>query len=360
MKPLWTRRAELRGAVHWNRAIEDAAADWLIRRNAGFSGPEESEFRQWLSADPRHRGAFTDLEETWAALNHPRQAGRAEVALDALRQRGRRRARRRACALGAVGLTGAIAGLLILLAPGKNPQTASPLRPQATTHPVPVTVVVHPDTRHLPDGSVVELNAGAEVAWDFSGARRMVRLAGGEALFTVAKDADHPFVVVVNGVEVRAIGTVFDVCRRRDGVDVLVTEGKVNVDLPAPKARTESDRPPNANLPIAVSAGERATIPFATDAQSPVVTPASAVEIRRLLAWHSKRIEFTGTPLFEVVDLFNQENSLQLTIGDASVRDLQITGVYWTDDPEGFLRLLQSGLDLKIERDDGHVVLRAP
>ncbi|MDD2762857.1 MAG: FecR domain-containing protein [Opitutaceae bacterium] len=341
------------------RAIEDAAANWLVRRQAGFSGADEVEFCRWLTTDPRHRAAFASVEAAWDTLSHPRRVGCAEVALGELRRRGRRRARRKAWAAGLAGLAAAIA-LLIALAPARifPPARLAPV--VVESRPTPTTVVIHPDTRHLPDGSVVELNAGAEITWDFSGAERIVRLAGGEALFTVAKDASHPFVVVAGGVKVWAMGTVFNVSRRADSVDVLVTEGTVKVELPDHGRAAVSPAPPALALPLAISEGERATISLAAGAAAPRVTRVNAVEVHQLLAWHTKRIEFTGTPLSEVVELFNRENRLQLSIGDASISNLQITGVYWADDPEGFIRLLKSGLDLKAERKNDHFVLRAP
>ena len=68
------------------------------------------------------------------------------------------------------------------------------------------TVVYHPETastndevRTLADGSVVELNKGAEIAVDFSGAERHIRLLRGEAHFTVEPDPSRPFVVSVAG-----------------------------------------------------------------------------------------------------------------------------------------------------------------
>ncbi len=42
------------------------------------------------------------------------------------------------------------------------------------------------------DGSTVDLNHGAAVAWVYSGSERQVLILRGEALFTVATDPDRP------------------------------------------------------------------------------------------------------------------------------------------------------------------------
>ena len=51
----------------------------------------------------------------------------------------------------------------------------------------------------------------------------------GEAYFTVAKNPGRPFVVAAGGVGVRAVGTAFNVRLDSDAVEVLVTEGRVQV-----------------------------------------------------------------------------------------------------------------------------------
>ena len=63
----------------------------------------------------------------------------------------------------------------------------------------------------------------------FRGEQRNVYLAG-EAYFDVAKDADHPFVVNVEGMEVKVYGTRFNVNTLEEGVVQTVLErGKVSV-----------------------------------------------------------------------------------------------------------------------------------
>src|SRR5687768_15278381 len=77
--------------------IREAAADWISRRDAGFSPAEEKSFQVWLAADPRHAVAVDALLPIWTAINRPRHAGhgvhlRRQVAGQVVRQRRRRRA----------------------------------------------------------------------------------------------------------------------------------------------------------------------------------------------------------------------------------------------------------------------------
>ena len=64
----------------------------------------------------------------------------------------------------------------------------------------------------LPDGTQVWLNSGSRLNYqkDFNAHFREVELEG-EAFFDVVKDAAHPFIVHTSGIDVKVLGTVFNV-----------------------------------------------------------------------------------------------------------------------------------------------------
>ncbi len=64
----------------------------------------------------------------------------------------------------------------------------------------------------LPDGSTVFLNAGSKISYDknFNGPLREVVLLG-EGFFDVVKDPQHPFIVHAGGINIRVLGTSFNV-----------------------------------------------------------------------------------------------------------------------------------------------------
>lgn len=85
----------------------------------------------------------------------------------------------------------------------------------------------------LADGTQVWLNSDTKLKYpsNFNGAYRKVFLEG-EAYFDVTKDKKHPFVVNVNGMNVKVLGTSFNVNGYLDSKDVVTTlvEGKVKVE----------------------------------------------------------------------------------------------------------------------------------
>jgi len=77
------------------------------------------------------------------------------------------------------------------------------------------TITVKPGQKAsavLPDGTRVDLNGGTQLRYDVvPGKRREVLLCSGEAFFDVAKDANCPFHVRANGMQVEVLGARFNV-----------------------------------------------------------------------------------------------------------------------------------------------------
>ncbi|MBL9207203.1 MAG: FecR domain-containing protein [Opitutaceae bacterium] len=212
----------------------------------------------------------------------------------------------------------------------------------------------------LPDGSIAVLNGASRIETDYTATQRRVRLVDGEAHFLVTRDAGRPFVVVAGPVTVRAVGTAFNVRLDPGVVDVLVTEGKVQVSDNAQggsllPALTEGARAVGGAAeggPVLI-AGYRARVNLGgtSEGLSPAhVAVVDAQDIRQALAWQSTRLVFSETPLGEVVDAFNRYNARQLTLGDPELRHRRISGVFLADNLDGFIRLMKAGLDIRTEQ----------
>ncbi|MBC5622988.1 FecR domain-containing protein [Butyricimonas hominis] len=82
----------------------------------------------------------------------------------------------------------------------------------------------------LADGTRVWLNSESTLKYPvhFTGDLRKVEMTG-EGYFEVAKNAGKPFVVAVNGVNVRVLGTSFNVSAYSERVVTTLVEGKVQL-----------------------------------------------------------------------------------------------------------------------------------
>lgn len=331
-----------------------AAGGWLARRDRGLTSREAAEFETWLRASPEHRAAFAQLERASASFDRlkdlvPVTAGEPDPDFFAP---PRRAVRWVLPSLAAAGFAAAAALAVLFWTPAKP--AAGPERHFATEANGYQRAV-------LSDGSVVELNADTSLAIEFTDAERRARLLRGEAHFQVAKNAGKPFVVIAEALTLRVVGTAFDVRLQPSGIEVFVTEGAVEVEHhrpPGPVGATASDASRGSPR---LTAGQKLVLP-AADSPRPTVAAITPAEIDRMLAWQSRITEFSRTPLGEAVAQFNRHSAgryPRIVVGDGELDSLRIGGNFRLDQPESFVRLLESSFGIVAERSSEQVVLKA-
>lgn len=86
----------------------------------------------------------------------------------------------------------------------------------------------------LPDGSVIRLNSNSEIIFpeNFSGNIREVTLKG-EAFFEITPNPHKPFIVKVENMSVKALGTSFNVAAYSESkaIEVALVTGKVEIKI---------------------------------------------------------------------------------------------------------------------------------
>lgn len=268
-------------------------------------------------------------------LDWARTAGHGDRLLAALAVRQRRQRRRRR-------LTGLSVALACLMAGGvlfvdRTPVPSAPTAAGTGRSPL----VVSPERRTLPDGTVVELRPGAEIEVHFAAdgtGPRAVNLRRGEAHFQVTSNPHRPFIVSAGPARFRAVGTAFSVAIAPAAIEMIVTEGRVAVvahpDEPGPAAM--------------VTAGQRATVATTPLASSPQVTAVTPVETGERLGWRVPRLEFNETPLPEVVDLIHRHNPVRLRLIGRDLRRIEITGALRADHLDPLLRTLETHYGIRV------------
>lgn len=327
--------------------IAQAAAEWVLRLDRGLTPAEQDEYTQWLAADPRHREALAEQRWGWDELD--RLAG-IQDSVHAVPDPDLLRPSRRAVGLRRYWphLLAAAAAIVaaVFWWPRSSPEPVAPARAPSYALAAPI------EERSLEDGSVVALNRGAVIEVEFTSAERRVHLVRGEANFTVAKQPARPFVVHAGGVDVRAVGTAFNVRLDPKSVEVLVTEGRVQVTPPL-AART-------AALPVSfVEAGRRTVVSLDVAAPAPLVSAVSAEEAARALAWQPRLLDFTDEPLAGIVAEFNRRNPVRLVITDPPLAALRLSVTFRSDNVEGFVRLMESEFGMRADwRGETEIALR--
>lgn len=326
--------------------IMQQSADWLVANRAGLSAPERADFASWLKVSPVHveeylalAGIDRDLRAAAAGSVDSIEAivARARVA-EAVAEASaaqpvRPRFPARWQAVTAVAAVGVVC-LAVLFS--WNPRHS--IRPE-----VGVTAL-HFATRHgeqqsyrLADASVLHLNTDSAVTVRYSDSERLLVLEAGEADFEVAHQSARPFRVLAGPAEAVDVGTRFDI--RLSGSSALITvqQGQVAVALAAAR------RDPNARS-VTLAADQQLEVAEGSLPEAP-----SAVDAQRATSWLHRQIVFEREPLARVAAEFNRYLPKPIVIATPGLRDLEISGVFATDDGEAFVAFLRSLDNVRVE-----------
>jgi transmembrane sensor len=218
----------------------------------------------------------------------------------------------------------------------------------------------------LPEGSEITLDANSSLEVSLTPQRRSLRLAGGEAYFQVAKDAQRPFVVQAGGAEVRAVGTAFDVRISQDLTVVAVTEGRVEMrsapSSPASIALLDTalqggvHSQTYAGAPaVQVSAGEAKSFGVGSGLRELPQSQASLAT-----TWLQGRRQYRNEPLRYVLADIDRCTGRHIKIVGEATGELKFTGTLSLENSRSWLKGLGIALPVTIsETESGEVVVQA-
>lgn len=352
--------------MNFDDRIISEAANWAIRVDAGLDGPGQDAFLDWLTADPRHSAEYEKQRAKWARLDiladwRPEHAGRPNRDLLAPRSAPLfewLRARRRVFAGVTLGALAAAAACVAFVVSGTMPfaddSGASDAGGALAIADNPISTI---EQSKLDDGTIVELNRGAAITVMYSATERCVRLESGEVNFHVAKDPSRPFVVNINGVNVRALGTSFNVRRGDEAVEVLVTSGvvQVNADDAKPAAAVKSQ---TASRDTLVGAGQMAVVSLEASASSMTVQTIATDKIENIIAWHPRQLDISEQTLASAVEEFNRRNApIHIAIESADLANTLVSATLRSDQVENFVQMLETGFGVRVRRVGNLVTL---
>lgn len=296
------------------KTIEEQAAAWFVRRDAGeMSAADRAALDAWLATNPAHAQAWSRLEALWPSAGtlseEDRQAALRHVG--GLRARHRKNAR---IVRGSSVLV-AVAALLVI-----TTDLPTRLRADAMTRTGERRDIT------LEDGSVIHLNTASAISIDYGPHSRTVRVLDGEAAFDVKPDPARPFVVTAADGTATAKGTAYLVRREDGGARVTVTEHRVAVHYP----------------PVGeIDLHEGDSVRYGEGRMGPV----TRVEPYAAAGWLAGKLIFEDRPLADVVAELNRYHAGSLKIIGEAAR-LRVSGVFPIEDPVGSMNLLRQQFGL--------------
>jgi transmembrane sensor len=307
--------------------IERQAAAWLARKDGdNWSAAAQAELDQWLALATAHRVAYLRLAAAWSRTGQLAPDATAPAA-PAPRPLPRFSQWRIAAAM--LVTAGVAAGWFAV---GTAPSEVR-YETRLGAH----------QTYALQDGSKITLNTATLVRARVSRSARTVWLDQGEAYFDIAHDAAHPFVVMSGTNKVTVLGTRFTVRRDTGGTEVVVVDGRVQV---------ENERMPG-NSPVILAKHQKIVATPETMRRS----DESDAAIDRRLSWREGKLVFDQVTLAAAAGEFNRYNKKKLVLADAEAAGLTIGGRFDVDNIEGFANLLRRGFGLDVRETDDTITI---
>lgn len=298
-------------------SIDEQAAVWFDRMNrSAFDSADGQSFDAWMTADSRHREAFTDILAMWesealetACAAEPESAAQPDKAPASRWNR----------AVGATAIASAAAVLALVLVPALPHDYAS----------------APGETRRiaLSDGSTVDLGGNSAVRVQFLPWRRAIDLDRGEASFDIAKDAARPLSVRIGATQVNVLGTAFHIDRLAEGrVIVAVSRGQVRV----------------------VSGSDELALGASQAAQAMagrLVRTRLEPEQKIASGWFVAK----NAPLADLVEKLGRYSTARIHLTSDRARAIRITGRFDVTDTDNTLNTLQSLYGVKISRSGSDI-----
>jgi ferric-dicitrate binding protein FerR (iron transport regulator) len=192
----------------------------------------------------------------------------------------------------------------------------------------------------LPDGSVITLNSHSTLIYPekFTGKIRPVTMLG-EAFFKVTPDKTKPFIIKVNGVTVKVVGTSFNVKSRDGKTQVIVETGIVNV----------SEKTKNINL----NPGEKVQV-----TKKDGLLAKESIKGRLYNYYATHELVCDETPLHELVSSLNEVYGAHILVGNKAIANLPITTVFKDQSLDQVLLVISETFKIKVERGKKGIVLK--
>ena len=305
--------------------IEEMAALWFVKAQDGMSVSEKNAFEKWLHVNPKHQKAYTEFEALWSELDALVPASKA-------------------CSQKCIQpwwgyVSACIATVFVIVFMQWQTWSTRPEFVQTMSTPVGSM-----REYTLQDGTTLFLDTNTQLKVEYYKQKRLVTLYQGQIVLHVSKDKARPLFVETQNVQVRVIGTRFEVRNVSEHVRVSVEEGSVEVSYKQEKDSTIL----LANL----HAKDQLTL----DEQGLIVT-SSMLQNDSIAPWRSGRLVFDQTPLKEVLFEFERYGAKKAVIDSPKLASMTLSGSFEIERYASFLELLPKVLPLKIVNLGNEVVI---
>ena len=184
----------------------------------------------------------------------------------------------------------------------------------------------------LPDGTHVSLNAGSKLTYPMSFTNQSHRIVAlnGEGFFKVKKDKKCPFIVRMNGMDIRVTGTTFNARAYSDepNVTVALVEGSV---LLGKETHGNTFEPSSELHPMEVAVLNKAGKQFTLTKKSDLI---------KYTAWTQGITVFDDDPILDVIEKLQKLYNIRVVIQTNELLQYRLTATFINEPLDRALKII--------------------
>lgn len=310
---------------------------------------EADQLERWKSASNKNLQEYNDYISIWTQsgsmkMSHPIDQQKAQTAIQ--KKTGIHSGKKRWLNL---VVQAAAVLVLSLLFSGiynyLNEKKAGPNYSNNTSLPVYQEIKASYGTQtkvELADGTTVFLNSGSKLRFPQTFANQEQRkvFLNGEGYFVVTKNSKQPFIVQIDKLSVKVLGTTFNVEAYSDNqnVNIALAEGSVMLEYLSEIGKKDL---------MKLSPKQVATL----NKSKETISKVNVSDLYKYTAWINGRIVFFGDPIQTVVNKLGKWYNVDIDIADRKLENYRFTGTFIDESLEQILHILSltSPLIYKIE-----------
>jgi transmembrane sensor len=192
----------------------------------------------------------------------------------------------------------------------------------------------------LSDASVVTLNKNSTLTYPekFKGKTRTVVLKG-EAFFKITPNKEKPFIIAVNDVQVKVVGTSFNIKEINGNTEIVVETGIVQV--------TKNGQT------VELKAGEKINV-----AQGNAALAKETINDKLYNYYRTKEFVCDETPLWKLVEVLNEAYGADIAIKNNAIKNLPITTTFLNESLEQVLLVISETFNITVIKKDNRIILQ--
>ncbi|GAB3014324.1 FecR family protein [Niabella terrae] len=216
----------------------------------------------------------------------------------------------------------------------------------------------------LPDGSRVWINSDSRLSYKkgFGKQHRELVLTG-EAYFDVVKDPERPFIIHASQVDIKVLGTAFNVRSYPKEKDIVTTLVRGHLEVQVHKGRDSGIYHLNADEKLII---KKRTTPAdarpAGDQQEEVVWQRiknKTDSIPPEAQWTQNRLVFIDTPLGEIAEILSRWYDMRVAVGgDDQFKNRRFTGFYDDQTVEKVLESLKRAGNINYQIKNSEIIIK--